>query len=99
MYYHADVIDRADRIKTWLERGGFITATSALGTGVDFPGIVFILHAGVPWSMIDYAQESGRGGRGGEVADSVIVVEEGAVERRMAARLGSVDIYTIGRFI
>ena len=54
LYYHADVIDRADRIKTWLERGGFITAMSALGTGVDFPGIVFILHAGVPWSMIDY---------------------------------------------
>ena len=48
LYYYADVIDRADQIKTWLERGGFITATLALRTGVDFSSIVFILHAGVP---------------------------------------------------
>jgi superfamily II DNA helicase RecQ len=42
---------------------------------VEFPGIVFILHVGMPWSMIDYAQESGRGGRAGERVDSVVLVE------------------------
>lgn len=86
-------------MKTWEEKGGFITATSALGTGVDFPGVVFVLHVGVRWSMIDYAQESGRGGRAGEVTDSVIIVEQGAVERRLANSNGSADVQAIGHFI
>ncbi|KAF9733817.1 hypothetical protein PMIN01_08226 [Paraphaeosphaeria minitans] len=58
-YYHAGVPDRADRLKQWLEPGGFIVATSALGTGVHFPGITFVLHVGIPWSMIDHCQERG----------------------------------------
>jgi superfamily II DNA helicase RecQ len=65
-YYHAGDIDRAEQLETWLGEGGLIVATSALGTGVDYPGIVFILHVGMPWSMIDFAQESGRGGRARE---------------------------------
>ena len=43
-YYHAGVVDRAERLREWLEKGGFIVATSALGTGVNFGGIVFVLH-------------------------------------------------------
>ena len=50
-------------------------AISALGTGVNFPGIVLIVHVGMLWSMIDFAQESGRGGRAGEIVDSVLIVE------------------------
>ncbi|KAL1601392.1 hypothetical protein SLS60_006304 [Paraconiothyrium brasiliense] len=56
-YYHADELDRAEILASWLEEGGLIVTTSALGTGVDFPGIVFVLHVGMPWSMIDYCQE------------------------------------------
>lgn len=63
-HYHAEVVDRADRLQEWDERGGMIVATSALGTGVDFAGIVYILHVGTPWSMSDFAQASGRGGQG-----------------------------------
>lgn len=98
-YYHAGVIDRAERLQAWLETGGFIVATSALGTGVDFEGIVCIVHVGMPWSMIDYAQESGRGGRAGELVDSVIVVERGEVERRLRREEGSVDIQAMGLFL
>ena len=47
-YYHTDVVDRADRLQEWVERGGMIVATSALGTGVDFAGIVYISHVGTP---------------------------------------------------
>jgi superfamily II DNA helicase RecQ len=32
-----------------------IVATSALGTGVDFPGIVFTLYVDIPYGMIDFA--------------------------------------------
>ncbi|KAK5111071.1 hypothetical protein LTR85_012290 [Meristemomyces frigidus] len=79
-YYHAGVLlpDRAERLEGWVSTGGYIVATSALGTGVDYPGIVFVLHVGMPHGMIDFAQESSRGGRGGEMVDSVVLIEEGA---------------------
>ena len=54
-YYHAGAADNEERLKAWLERGRLIVATSALGTGVDFPGIVFTLHVDIPYSMIDFA--------------------------------------------
>jgi hypothetical protein len=98
-YYHAEDVDRADRLAEWAEGRGFIVATSALGTGVDFLGIVFILHMGMPWSMIDYAQESGRGGRAGEVVDSVILVEEGEVEYRLGRDSRSIDMVAMAQFI
>jgi hypothetical protein len=49
--------------------------------------------------MIDYAQESGRGGRGGEVVDSVILIEEGEVEYRLGRDSGSIDVLAMGQFI
>lgn len=82
-HYHAGVLlpDRTQRLEEWVTTGGYITATSALGTGVDYPGIVFVLHVGMPHGMIDFAQESGRAGRGGEMVDSLVLIEEGAEER------------------
>ena len=80
-FVHAGAADNEESISQWLEKGGFIVATSALGTGVDFPGIMFVVHVGIPYGMIDYAQESGRARRGGEEVSSLIVVEEGSTER------------------
>jgi superfamily II DNA helicase RecQ len=57
-YYHAGDVDRAERLKQWLMDGGLIVATLTLSAGVEFPGIVYIGHMGIHWSMIDYAQES-----------------------------------------
>ncbi|KAF9729764.1 hypothetical protein PMIN01_12628 [Paraphaeosphaeria minitans] len=98
-HYHAGELDRTEILASWLDEGGLIVATSALGTGVNFPSIVFVLHVGMPWSMIDYCQESGRAGRSGEVADSVIIVEPGEVERRIREGGASVDVCAMGMFI
>jgi Helicase conserved C-terminal domain len=76
-----------------------IVVTSALGTGVDIPGIVFVLHVDMPWGMIDFAQESGRAGRGGEVVDSIILVEENSVERRLRQNTLSLDASAMATFI
>jgi superfamily II DNA helicase RecQ len=89
----------AERLQVWLQGGGIIVATSALGTGVDFPGIVYILHVGMPWSMIDYAQESGRGGRSGETVDAVVLVELGEVERGMEQKSEDIDVQAMGLFL
>lgn len=70
-YYHAGAADNEEMLGAWLERGGLIIPTSALGTGVDFPGVVFTLHVDAPYGMIDFAQESRRAGRAGENVDSV----------------------------
>jgi hypothetical protein len=48
----------------WVEQGGLIVATSVLGTRANFPGIVYILHAGLTRSMTDFAQASGQARRG-----------------------------------
>lgn len=98
-HYHAGVVDRAEKLQSWLGRGGFITATSALGTGVDFRGIVFVLHVDLPWSMIDFAQESGRAGRDGEVVTSMILVPENVVEVKLQQGGIGLDRSAIAEFV
>ncbi|RPA73284.1 P-loop containing nucleoside triphosphate hydrolase protein, partial [Ascobolus immersus RN42] len=40
----------------------FIVATKALTVGVDVPHVRLVMHWGIPSSLIDYVQESGRAG-------------------------------------
>ncbi|KFY02744.1 hypothetical protein V490_00408 [Pseudogymnoascus sp. VKM F-3557] len=84
-YYHRDPEDsnthflaqREVGFQAWL--GGetpYIVATAALGTGIDVPGITHVIHLEAPHSIIDYAQEAGRAGRGGERVVAIVVIEE-----------------------
>ncbi|KAF8602554.1 P-loop containing nucleoside triphosphate hydrolase protein [Ceratobasidium sp. AG-I] len=56
-----------DRIaESWLDgQINTVASTSALGTGVHHPACRFVIHYGVPYGMIDFAQEIGRAGRDG----------------------------------
>jgi superfamily II DNA helicase RecQ len=72
-YYANMEASRAEVLETWQQAGGLIVSTSALGVGVDIPGVLFTLHAESPWSMVDFVQESGRMRGGGK---SVIVVKQ-----------------------
>jgi superfamily II DNA helicase RecQ len=49
------MVDRAEGLAEWIEKGGLIVATLALGTGVDIAGVVYILYVRMPWSMTDFA--------------------------------------------
>ena len=49
-----------------------VFATSALGMGVHLVGVNTILHYGAPRSIDEYFQGSGRGGRSGEKARSIV---------------------------
>ena len=53
----------------------------ALDMGVDYPDIVFVLHMGMPHSMINYTQESRHARCDGEVVDSIVLVKEKEKER------------------
>jgi superfamily II DNA helicase RecQ len=49
--------------------------------------------------MIDYAQESRRGGQAGKRVDSVVLVEQGEVEQTMKQRRDDLDVQAMGTFI
>jgi superfamily II DNA helicase RecQ len=84
-----------------MEKGGFCAATGALRTGVDFPGIVYIVYVRVPYRMIDFAQETGHRGRSGEAVDLIVLltdVESQELARKEAAEL-SIDEMAMKVFI
>jgi superfamily II DNA helicase RecQ len=45
---------------------------------------VYIVHVRVPYRMIDFAQETGHGGRSGEAVDSIVLLTD--VESQELAR-------------
>ena len=55
-----------EEIKTETSNIRVIFATSALGMGVDAPGIVRVIHIGPPSTLESYLQEIGRAGRRGQ---------------------------------
>ncbi|KAG6091014.1 hypothetical protein E4U31_007459 [Claviceps sp. LM219 group G6] len=76
-YFYGGSPDNADVIENWKSSGGCVVATTALGTGVNYSDVAVTVHVGMPYGLIDFAQESGRAGRGGEVVASHILMEKG----------------------
>ena len=54
-----------------------VVASSALGLGFDEPRVGAVVHADIPYSLIEYAQESGRAGRDGVASQAVILASPG----------------------
>lgn len=52
-----------------------VVATNALGLGIDMPDIRVVIHMDPIRSLRDFAQESGRAGRDGNVSESIIMIE------------------------
>jgi superfamily II DNA helicase RecQ len=84
-YYHSASHDQEAEFFAWQEAGfqawlrgeaPYIVATTALGTGIDVPGVVDVLHLEAPYSIIDYAQQAGRAERAGEAVTAKIVLED-----------------------
>jgi superfamily II DNA helicase RecQ len=76
--YHHDAIGKASMLAGFMaDKQRVIAATSALGMGVDIPDIRCIVHIDWPFSVLDYAQESGRAGRDGLRSEAVMIVQDG----------------------
>ena len=75
LFYKAKAYDKAAVLQDWMQNGrGWIVATGALGTGVNISGIVYVIHVDRPYGITSFVQQSGRGGRNGEVSDSVVFI-------------------------
>lgn len=49
-------------------------ATGALGTGIDIPGVIYIIYLGRLYGLTSFMQQAGRGGRAGEISDSIVIL-------------------------
>ena len=75
--YHASTPQHNKDVisQSLLDPGGVVRivfATVALGMGIDLQGVNTIIHYGAPGSIEDYFQQSGRGGRSGAAARSIV---------------------------
>lgn len=59
-----------------------VFVTTALGMGVNLQDVNTVIHYGAPQSIDDYFQESGRGGRSGREAISIVYWKPADCPRR-----------------
>lgn len=73
-FYRAKADDKGEVLQEWTRGpGGWVVATGALGTGINIEGIIHVVHIDRPYGLTSFMQQSGRGGRNGEVSDSTII--------------------------
>jgi superfamily II DNA helicase RecQ len=76
--YHADAVGKASMLADLMAgKQRVIVATSALGMGVDILDVRCIIHIDWPFTILDYAQESGRAGWDGLRSEAILFVQDG----------------------
>lgn len=71
--------ERAAILSQWIANPAqpAIIATSALGIGFDYPHVRWVVHVDAPGEASSFSQESGRAGRDGQKASSIVLLWSG----------------------
>jgi superfamily II DNA helicase RecQ len=75
-HYHGQMQpeERRKMFQDWLS--GEIKVMAAFGTGIDFSMVRLLIHKGQSSSLLEYAQETRRGGRDGQLATCITVYND-----------------------
>jgi len=86
-FFYAGHIDGEETLEQWKANGGFIVSTTALSTGLNYEAVKAVIHSGLPYGLIEFAQASGRAGRDpNERVDSIVLLEQGWEEEEQRTR-------------
>ena len=76
-FFHGGATEKELRIANWMqEKSPVMIATTAFGMGIDKANVQRVVHATLPFSMEQYYQEVGRGGRNGSTSIATLFVEK-----------------------
>ncbi|THW03030.1 hypothetical protein D6D24_10744, partial [Aureobasidium pullulans] len=85
--FYAGHVDGEETLEQWKAKGGFIVSTTALSTGLNYEAVKAVIHSGLPYGLIEFAQASGRAGRDpSERVDSIVLLEQGWEEEERRTR-------------
>ena len=77
-FYHGQLlaVERETILQQWYSGRGspFLTATTSITAGLDYPAVRRTIHLDAPGGMTDFAQQSGRAGRDGLHADCTVLL-------------------------
>ena len=83
--------ERKASFRNWVDgTTKFMVCSSLMGCGIDVEGVSTVYHFGTPWSILDFAQESGRAGRGGKPSLSMVFA---ATDERGPDDEDEIDLY------
>lgn len=79
--YHADLSNEDKRLLELRWRNNeykAIVSTSALGMGINKKDVPYVINLGITPSITDYFQQSGRGGRNGQLSEALLIADKRA---------------------
>ena len=83
-FYHGGLTFQEKELafENWTtEKTPIIVATNAFGMGIDKPNVKVVIHLNLPGSVENYIQEAGRGGRNGNKAFSVVLINQNDIKQ------------------
>lgn len=67
--------EKTEVLTRWIQGASrMVVATSAFGTGIDYPRVRLVFHVGPPKEAISFAQEVGRAGRDQQGGTSIVIL-------------------------